>query len=241
MRSASTQEKTDLILRKLKSSNCKGKVQVQYDNNGTWTTLNDIDEGKGINWNKSSKKYKYASFSLTPACSDISFTILNKNGKYSEGSGDSLAGIIDLDTKIRLKAGYELPGISGSTDETLTLNGAEAFYFYTQYSGGKIILDEAGTYNGADIYFQDLFGTYGDVKYSDLPGYTATGYYLITRDFEGDDYVNINTITVNCNNTSGTIYWRVFNDRATFEATHKTSDTWEKDRKSTRLNSSHSC
>lgn len=227
MRSASTQDITDLLKRKLKSSNCKAECVLQYDNSGTWTDVDDLDVDRGIDWKKSSKRTKYANFGLTPLASSYGFQINNINGKFSPGSGETEEGIFDLDTRMRLKAGYRLPGISATSTLNVNINDSEAFLFYMKYNASVYIeLDKTHAAATTDIYFQDLFGTTYDSETYDDSTYTPAGYFLTTHDFEGDDYVSLKTVEVTCNNTKGTIYWRNFNDRAATEATQRDSTDW---------------
>ena len=92
----------------------------------------------------------------------------------------------------RLKAGYLVPVDITTTTETVFITGGSApttgnTYFQTQFINGELAAD-GGTFTRSTSYFTDLFPTTGDVLYSELPGYQPTGFYVYTKDFEGDNF-----------------------------------------------------
>jgi hypothetical protein len=225
-RTASTIDRTEQIVQKLKSSNCKAEMQVQWDNDGTWQTINDIDGKRGVAMSKKAIRHKYANFSLIPLASTINFNVLNKSGEYSEGSGTALENALIIDRKVKVNMGYILPTtLQDPVTTSLTLNEAgKGFYFYTQNSGGSVILDSVNSGASVDINFQDLFSIYYDAELYDSKNYTPTGYYkYIGFDTGGKGWKNIEEITVTANTTKGTIYYRTYNETA--EATQRKKST----------------
>lgn len=212
MRSASTQARTDEIIQSLKSSNLKAEAYIEvYDSNGSPILLNDLDESRGISWKKSSKKYKFATQSLTPLASTISFTVINEKGKYSEGSGTAVEGLFDLDTKIRLTAGYKLDSL-GSAETTTNADLTSLIYGYTFYTqidaNSQIALNPSSPASTAPNFFEDIFnGNYGASNYGS-DNYSADAFYVYDFDLINDGFSEVTEINVNTNNTSGNIYYR---------------------------------
>lgn len=210
VRSASTSELTEAIRAKLISSECKADLRLEYYEGGAWKSLmNDLDGATGVDWKKSAKLYQYANFALTPEVSSIGFTLLNPSGKYSEGSGTIYENVIDLDTKIRLLAGYRMDsGIESS--ETLPLNSAlYSFNFYTKYSGGIIILDSINSGALTEKYMQDKFNLYDALNYDG-------GYYspsaITVQIFDNSGYRDVTKFTVTANNSYGKVYYKAAYD-----------------------------
>ncbi len=228
MRSASTQDRTDIITRKLKSSNCKAHAVLEWDNNGTWEYLEDLDGRRGITWKKSAKSYKYANFALTPLASTIGFSVLNLNGKFSPGSGTDYSDVLDLDTKVRLRGGYLLDDSTTETSESVALNSVYRSYnFYTKYnSSGYVELDADNSGGKTDIYFKDLFTPYYDSETYDDSTYSPDAYFVQTYDSFKKGYVDFSQFTIACNNTEGDVYYRTFNDRDREETINQNSTDW---------------
>jgi hypothetical protein len=109
VRQASSPERTEEIQVRLRGPNCKAEMVVERWTGSGWAVVDDVDGAAGIDIKKSFKKQKYATFGLTPDASTCEFTVLNKDGRYSEGSGEDEEGAFGLDTKIRVRAGYILP------------------------------------------------------------------------------------------------------------------------------------
>ncbi len=116
-RLASTTDLSEEVYDKLESSNCKAELKLERWNGTAWVRLEDLDEAQGVDWKKSAKTFKYANFSLLPQASTIDFNLISDGGKYSEGSGAAEDGIIDIDTKVKLWAGYKL-----SAKDSVTTN-----------------------------------------------------------------------------------------------------------------------
>jgi hypothetical protein len=122
------------LLERLKSSQCNMWAFLYRWNGSTWDEVQDVDTKKGISWNKNSKKVKYANYAFLPEPSDISFSIINEKGKYSEGSGTAYEGWFDNDTKVKLIAGY-LIETAYSTSSTVVpvgsfSDGGDGYYYY---------------------------------------------------------------------------------------------------------------
>jgi hypothetical protein len=180
-------------------------MKIEYDDSGTWKLLPDVDGNKGIDIAKSSKQYKYARFALLPVASTIKFNVLNRNGKYSEGSGESVEGILDLDTKVRVRGGYRLGESTGEQSSAESLNGANDDFFRTAHSGGIVSIDSSA--GNPSKYFPDLFVPLYDSETYDDSTYSADAYYVHV--FDNTDYADINDFDITCNSADGTIYWRV--------------------------------
>jgi hypothetical protein len=224
MRQASTPERTEEIQGKLRSSNCKAHVILEFERNGLWEHLEDFDGEKGSVWFKSTKNYKYANFALTPVSSTIEFSIININGKYSEGSGTPYSGSIDIDTKIKARGGYLLSSPGAEESEIVVLNSENAFFYYTQYNVGGYIEQSFIRY-GVDISFQDFFPLY-DAHLYDSVNYAKSGYYMFTYDNIKVGFYDVTKFDITCNNTNGVIYYRQFDNLTQVEAFDKDSDTW---------------
>jgi hypothetical protein len=158
-REASTSERTEEIINNLASPNIKNEAYLEVDNEGSWVKVDDIDFETGIKWTEAGKNEKYNNFSLTPLPGTIKFNVVNFEGRYFPGSGSSLANFFDLDTKVRLRAGYILESGAAST-ATVSLNDVIGFYvrsfFYrTEHSGGTVILDSDDT--TTPVHFTDLW------------------------------------------------------------------------------------
>jgi hypothetical protein len=188
--------------------------------------LDDVDSKKGVRISKRAKRLKYANFSLTPLAATIKFDVLNKNGQYSEGSGTALEDVLKFNRKIRIKSGYKLSEDAGDVDTALTLNAANAFYFFTKNSGGSSVPDVTNAAAETDTHFTDIFdinydgGLYGGATY------TPSGYYIYKAfDTSRTEWFKIKEFQLTANGTAGTIFYRTYN---TIEEADEqtTSDAW---------------
>jgi len=227
-RTASTDTRLELIKQKLKSNSCKSELTVEYYANNNWEYLEDLDTGKGVTMAESSKKYKYANYSLSPMAGSINFSILNKNGKYSEGSGTVYEGLITNNTKIRVKGGYKLKELGAAASKSLPLNSIfGSCYLYTKYNSSSYVeLDETNASGTSYKYFTDLFAPYYDAETYDDSTYSADAFYVQTYDMVKKGYSVITKFTLTANNTKGTIYYRLFNDIDNVRTNETTSAYW---------------
>jgi hypothetical protein len=119
---------------RLKASQCNVWSFLYRYNGTTWDEILDLDTRAGITWNKNSKKVKYANYAFLPEPSDITFQVINEKGKYSEGSGTSVEGWFDNDTKIKLLSGYliEEPYSTSTTNVPIGsfVDGGDGYYYY---------------------------------------------------------------------------------------------------------------
>jgi len=211
MREASTPERTEEIQGLLRASNLKTHVFLEREvtkDASDWAVIADLDGSVGVDWEKSGRKFKWAVPSLTPKASKISFTVLNRNAEYSEGSGTVNSGAFDNDTRIRLNAGYRLnTAKSPQTTELDNFTGTESFFHHTKLLSGEIRLDATDS-PFTTIYFNDFFKTNGTVKYTADPGYTATGYYIFTKNFTAPGIGNVTKLRITGNDTKWRLYWR---------------------------------
>jgi hypothetical protein len=217
MRSASTTERTEQIILKQTSPNARSAVKLEIDINkdGDWEVINDLDSNRGINWTESGKKEKYANYATTPLPGTVSFEILNESGKYSDGSGTSFEGIIDKETKVRLSAGQILDTLGDEVSEVLNLNDTTgllvgSYYYHTEYTGPYVNVIDT-TPASTPTHFSDKINLYDSINY-DESTYSIDAYSIHTYDAGGSSWNQVQDVVVNCNNTSGIIYYRSFND-----------------------------
>ena len=229
MRDASTPARTEEILQLLRGSNLKTHVYLEREvtaQEKDWTLIDDLDGSKGVNWSKSAKKYKWATPSLTPKASTIDFSVLNKNAEYSEGSGQTNSGAFGIDTRIRLNGGYILNNPKDSVVRiTDDFTGSESTFHNTQLSGGEVVLDSSGS-TFTTNYFNDLFPTNGSVTYLNNEGYTATGYYIFTKNFTGHGIGDVKTLRITGNDTKWKMYWRSITNLSAAQAGNNDSTHW---------------
>nr|BDD44679.1 hypothetical protein 9 [Legionellales bacterium] len=213
-REASTDERTEEIILNLNEPNIQALVYLEVEIDGSWTVVEDIDFRNGIDWTEAGKKEKFNNFSLTPLPGTIQFKVVNSDGKYFPGSGNSLAGVFDLDTRVRLNAGYVLDSGAASS-ESLNLNDisgtyVKSYFYRTEHSGGTVIIDPDGT--GTPTHFANLFDAeYGDAEY-DVGEYTPAGYTVQTYDSTWPGITQFNSFTITANVNKGTVYYRTFDD-----------------------------
>lgn len=213
-REASTSARTEEIILNLISPNIQAETYLEVEKDGSWTQIDDIDFEAGINWTEAGKKEKFNNFALTPLPGTVSFKVVNRDGKYFPGSGDALAGIFDLDTRVRLRAGYILDSGSDSSS-SLNLNDiagffVKSFFYRTEHSGGNVILDPDGVQDVT--HFTDLFPSTYDVSKYDIDTYTPAGYTVQTYDSQVAGLETFNSFTVTANTTNGTVYYRTTDD-----------------------------
>ncbi len=231
-RTASTTEITEQIFQCLKASNCPAEVKLEYFKDGAYTNIDLVDEGRGINWDKSAKRLDYANHSLTPLPSFVNFSVFNLLGKFSEGSGDTEENAFVLDRKIRLSGGYVIKDKNEIKNQSIALNDTNAVFFFTKFNSTFVDLDSAnaaGLTVATNIYFDDLFGISYDSFTYDSEKYTPAGYYLTTFDFGGKDFAKTVKFTINCNTTKGTIYHRFINSFGTFAKANSISTNFVND------------
>ena len=214
-RSASTAERTEEIILNLTSPNCTAYAFLEVDNGGSWQFIEDIDMQSGINWSEAGKNEKFANYSLTPLPGTVSFKVFNENGKYFPGSGQAQSNLFDLETKVRLNAGYILDSGSSST-ETLNLNDVagqyvHSYFYGTVYNAGDV--DTTHAYASTRTHFQDYFlPLYDSVDY-DSTTYSPDAYTVQTYDTKVPGFISFDKFTVTADNTAGTIYYRTFDEK----------------------------
>jgi hypothetical protein len=224
-RSASTNDRTGLILEMLQLAQCKAESVLYYKNNGSWVRCEDLDEEAGIQWDKSAKINKYANFTLLPVPSSINFQVINSNGEYTPGSGSAKENLFDIETKIKLKSGYLLNELTDLYEEACDIGSAAAFFYYTT-AAGNVLTKTPIDPGYSEKYFNDLFDTFGSVLYSDLQNYTPAGFMVYTIDTEGRGFSEISKIRFLSNTSSANVYYRTFDGLAASEAVMKTSGFW---------------
>jgi len=224
-RDASTQFRTDLIRRKLKADNAKGEMLLYVKSDGSWRFVDDLDTAKGITIKKSAKRYKYANYALTPLASSIAFSVINERGKYALESGESVAGLFDIDTEVQVRGGYVIQ--DSSKTETITADLTEndgrtkLSLFHMAYSSGLVLDSDSGY---SDENFTDLFNVYYDASTYDSATYTPAAYSVIEVDLLNKRYYDLTAINLTANSTNGSVYYRLSN--STVGGTGGTSTTW---------------
>ncbi len=228
MRSASTLARSEEIAGQLTASQCKAETAVYFENaDGEWQLLEHLNEERGVDWDESGQRFDFANIALVPACATISFEVLNPQGIYSPGSDTELDNVLDVDTRIKIKSGYLLKDVGLETSEEMSIvDGLYGFSFYTKNTLGYIQPDSANSDGNTDTYFTDLFNTYYDEETYDDSTYTPAGYFVSTFPFAKKFLNQINSFTVTSNSTAGTIYYRTFNDKESFEENNQTSASW---------------
>lgn len=228
MRSASTLARSEEIAGQLTASQCKAETALYFKNaQRQWQLYEHLNEERGIDWDESGQRFDFANINLVPSCGTISFEGLNPGGIYSPGSGSDLDNVLDIDTQVKLKSGYLLEEVGEETSEPMSIiEGLYGFSFYTKNVLGYIQPDSENTNGNTDTFFTDLFSTYYDSETYDDSTYTPAGYFVSTFPFTKQGLNHVNNFTITANNTNGTIYYRTFNDRNTFEANNQDSTSW---------------
>ncbi len=214
-REASTSERTEEIINDLISPNIRAEVFLEVESNGSFTQIDDIDFEAGIKWTEAGKKDNFSKFPLTPLPGTVTFRVLNTNGKYFDGSGTAFENLFDLETRVKLKAGYILESGSAATN-SINLNDiaglffVKSFFFRTEHSGGTVIIDPDGT--GTATHFADAFNPLYDSETYDDSTYTPDAYTVQTYDSNVAGFETFTKFTITANNTDGTVLWRTFDD-----------------------------
>lgn len=205
----------------------KAELIMYYKKNGSWLLFEDLDEEAGVKWGAAGQKFDYSNIGLVPGASNVAFSVVNLLGQYSPGSGTAYDNVLDIDTPIKLQAGYILPDLGDEISDNMALGeGAFGYHFYTKTVDGVVIPDASNSVGNTDKYFTDLFGLYGDgVTYGDSH-YGPAGYIVSTYGFSKQGLNQTNNIQVTANNTSFRIFWRTFNDRSTADQNPIKSTDW---------------
>jgi len=217
MRTASSTERLEEIILKNTSPNCRSAVRLEIDEekNGNYNVINDLDVDTGITWTDSGKKEQYGNFSLTPLPGTVAFNLVNKEGKYSDGSGTAFEGVIDKETKVRLKAGPILSTLGAEVTESFNLNNTSGIFigsynYHSTYSGSYLVIDSAGL-GETPPHFSDVFVLYDSTTY-DTYTYDLDSYTIHTYDNGSEGWNQMQSFSVTANNTNGKIYYRFFDD-----------------------------
>jgi hypothetical protein len=215
MRSASSTARTDEITTGVISSNFRSILKLEVYNNDQWESIEDLDETRGVDWAESGKKENYANFALTPLAGTIAFSLVNDQGKYSDGSGTNAEGVIDKETKVRLSVGYIASDQGDLQTDTLNLNDTSGLfvgsYFYHMAYGGSYTSPTATGLGVAPPHFSDIFKFY-DAQNYDTTTYSLDAYTINTWDSGGKEWAVTQDFIINTNTTGGTVYYRTFND-----------------------------
>ncbi len=105
-RSTGDTEKDLQLQDRLRSVQAKSQWVVERWDGSAWVEITDFDGEAGITVKEGGKKRNVANYSLTPIAGSTSFSVINQNGKWSEGSPEPEAGVLDIDTRIRVSQYY---------------------------------------------------------------------------------------------------------------------------------------
>ena len=142
-----------LIYRRLKGPQFKSRVTLDRWDGSDWVEIEDVDGDSQINWTDSVQRTKYSNYALQAATNTLSFRVLNEFGKYSPGSGETEAGVLEIDTRIRLNQYYIMERQSLATEDE----------------------DQLQTEEGDFIVIQEEFLFYQSVFYLDNVSYVTNG------------------------------------------------------------------
>ncbi len=214
-RDASTTERTEEIVLGLTSPNFRVAAILEVWDGTQYLIVDDVDMQKGIDWTESGKNDKFSDFALTPLASETKFGVVNRNGQYSDGSGTSFENLFDLNTKIRLKAGYLLSTTGDESTTSLNLNNItgttiKSFFHHTLFNTSGEVQVTGSSISVQPTHFTDKFFNYDSINY-DSATYSPDAYTVHTYDTEAIGHQNIVSFDITANNTEGTVYWRVFN------------------------------
>lgn len=204
-RQASTPERTEEIKFLLAGSNLKAHAYIEIERGGVWRITPDLNENRGIEWTEDRRRYDYSNFSLTPIANDIKFQIINKFGKYSEGSGQPEAGSIDNNVRVRVTAGYKLPSSVEKTRNILISNFH--LLYHTQISSGTVIADANNVAGFSEKHFNDLFATKYDAHKYDTAKLTPSGYAIYADDGIDGGQRKIKQVRLTANSDKLRAYW----------------------------------
>lgn len=215
-REASTPARTAEIYGALFQPSLKSEALLFYEKDGEWFFTEDLDEETGIEWTASGERFEYSNINLIPAASTISFSIKNVMGKYSPGSGTIYDNVFDLNTRVKLWAGYKMASTSFDKTEILSLNqGRNTALYYLKNLGGVVVPDVANSSGQEEIYFNDLF-----------PGAGYVGYLVNTFDSYRPGFNRVTKIQVKSNYAGFNVYYRTFDSRLQAETFKRQSTDW---------------
>ena len=154
------------ILTRLQSENFRSRVEIDYWNGSTFVYEDSVSGDEAINWTDSVKKRKYLNFGTQPVANTVNFTIENRDGRFSPGSGEAEDDRYQIDTKIRLRHIYpmEKEFLADKDDNILT--------------------DKDGRWLE---YQQREYTLYQSVFHIDEPVYNANGTNIDTVKIKGRD------------------------------------------------------
>jgi hypothetical protein len=211
-RQASTVNRREEIQGLLLGSNIKSLAYLEVEKDGCWKVVDDLSESKGIDWTENRKKFQYANYSLTPDINTISFQVVNKDAKYSEGSGTIYEEIFKNDTRVRVTSGYKLSDLQLLTDNL----GCADYNFYTKNLDGFLVMDSGNSLGQENAYFTNLFTPlYDSETYSDST-YGEGGYGIYVKDYVYTGLSFAKKIKVTANGTFGNVYWFESDNRNDF-------------------------
>lgn len=213
MRSGSTPARTSEAFGNIFGNQLKAELALYYKKDGEWNFLDDLDEENGVTWGAEGQKFDYSAIALVPAASPISFQVLNFQGKFSPGSTTPYDGVFDLDTPVKLQAGYQLPELGDEIPDNLTLlEGAYGYHYFSKTLNGSLIRDVTNSIGNSNRHFTDIPGSFG--------------YYVSTFAYAKRAISQTNRFSVTADNSNLTIYWRDFDNRGIVEQNTSTTSDW---------------
>jgi len=159
--------------------------------NDTWENIKDVDGESGIDWTDSVRRRQYANYGRQPIANTIGFTVENRDGRYSPGSGELEDDVLQIDTRVRIRHTYQTEAALKITDETDVDSGTlltELGFEITDENGVGIATDNLiSTEDGLELVLHDEHLMYQSVYYLDDPSYNVNNLDTDTVDCQGRD------------------------------------------------------
>ncbi len=211
MKDLSTAEKTADYIYRLRQSQGHSFTKAEYtDDTGADIVISDLQYPISIV--KKGKKPKYANINYTPAAATCSFGVINKDGIYSpKNTGSSFNEVFKRDRVVKFYDGKYNPTGDTATSESLDLTTSDHFHYFTKVSGSNVGLDISNTGGNTDDYFSDIITPKYDSETYDDSTYSPEGYVVFKKTLGATLEWTITQLSVTCNNTNGTIYYRFGN------------------------------
>lgn len=223
MRSASTPARDQIIADLLKGSRISTFVSVDWDDDGIWKQIEDLDEDAGVSFNSPVDRSEYGRIVMTPMAGEVNFKVVNDSGKYCDGSGTRFEGILSLNRKIRVLGGYLIPGTESTEAEIDVMDGTPENG--VRVLGGKLFRKMDYTISQSPVYFSDLYGpTYGSALYGSAR-YGINGAWVGTFD-SGASHMLFQSVRVTANSANWDVWARAVPDVAV-DAEMTDSGSWK--------------
>ncbi len=228
MKSLATDQQTEELFFKLKSSSCYSYTKVSYiDDNDAEVLFND--HAYPIKITKDSEPPRYANVNHEPAAATVSFNVVNEEGEYSpKNTASAKSGILVRDRVFKFFDGKRLA--TKPAEQDLSLSNSDTTLFFMQEDSVLISPDINNSGGNTLKYFADLFTLYDSETYDDS-FYSPSGYAVYDVDLTtilplGGSHV-VTKIKVTTNSNNGRIYYRSGGSIKELDAGNKNSDAWQ--------------